>query len=168
MATGSVAPAVRATPFGVMPDGRRVEMHTLVNASGMEVCFLDLGAIIVAVKVPDRNGVIADVSPGYDTLDEYLADGSYFGAIIGRYANRIAGGRFEIDGKAYALAPNDGPNLLHGGHHGLNRALWDVEHFTRDGAVGAILRYTSESSESGFPGNLSLRVTYTLTDRNEL
>ena len=168
MATGSALPTVRATPFGVMPDGRPVEMHTLHNASGMEVCILDLGGIVAAVKVPDRRGIIADVSPGYDTLDEYLADGSYFGALVGPYANRIANGRFDIDGKTYAIAPNDGPNLLHGGHHGLHRALWQVEHFVRAGAVGAVLRYTSRSSESGFPGTLAVRVTYTLTDDNEL
>jgi aldose 1-epimerase len=167
MLSGS-APPFRVDPFGVTPDGRAVEMHTLSNASGMEVCFLSLGGIIVSVKVPDRHGVHADVTPGYDTLDDYLDDADYFGALIGRYANRIAGGRFELDGTRYELTPNDGPNLLHGGMHGLHRALWTVNTFVRDCSVGAVLTYTSPSGEGGFPGTLSVRVTYTLTDSNEL
>ncbi len=168
MRSGSAIPALRVDPFGVGPDGRPVEMHTLVNSSGSEVCFLSLGGIIVSVKVPDRDGVHADVTPGYDTLDDYVADGDYFGALIGRYANRIAGGRFEVDGVAYDVAPNDGPNLLHGGAHGFHRALWTVTPFARDSSVGALLTYTSQAGEGGFPGTLDVRVTYTLTDANEL
>jgi aldose 1-epimerase len=166
MLSGS-APPFRVEHFGVGPSGP-VEMHTLANASGMEVCFLTLGGIIVSVKVPDRDGVLADVTPGYDTLAEYLDDVCYFGAIIGRYANRIAGGRFALDGVEYALEPNDGPNLLHGGDAGFHRVLWSVEPFARDLEVGAVLAYTSPTGEGGFPGTLNVRVTYTLTDHNEL
>jgi aldose 1-epimerase len=168
MATGSALAGSRVAPFGTMPDGTVVEMHTLVNASGMEVCFLNLGGIIVAVKVPDRAGVIADVCPGYDTVGEYLGDRSYFGALVGRYANRIAGARFTLDGRKHVLSPNDGPNLLHGGRNGFHRAVWTVTPFTRDGAVGAALTHSSPDGEEGFPGTLNVRVTYTLTDRNEL
>ncbi len=168
MTTGSALSAVRSIPFGVTPDGVPVEMYTLVNASGMEVCFLNLGGIVVAVKVHDRAGALADVSPGYDSLEAYLEDDSYFGALIGRYANRIAGGRFELDGTTYQLTPNDGPNLLHGGERGFHRAIWTVTPFIRDGAVGAVLAYTSPAGEGGFPGTLEVRVTYTLTDTHEL
>ncbi|MEO5818059.1 MAG: aldose epimerase family protein [Gemmatimonadaceae bacterium] len=167
MLSGS-APRLRVDPFGIAPDGRTVEIHTLSNATGMEVCFLSLGGIIVSVKVPDRDGVHVDVTPGYDTLDDYLADADYFGALIGRYANRIAGGRFSLDGTDHTLTPNDGTNLLHGGTHGFHRALWTVDTFARDCSVGAVLTYTSPSGEEGFPGTLSVRVTYTLTDTNEL
>ncbi|MEO8337110.1 MAG: aldose epimerase family protein [bacterium] len=168
MLSGSALPHHRVDPFGVAPDGRSVEMHTLSNASGMEVCFLSLGGIIVSVKVPDRDGANADVTPGYDTLDDYLADTDYFGALIGRYANRIAGGRFAIDGISYAVTPNDGPNLLHGGALGFHRALWSVAPFAHDCSVGAVLTYTSPAGEGGFPGTLDTRVTYTLTASNEL
>ena len=150
-----------------MPGGRPVELHTLTNSAGIEVCFLSLGGIIASVKVPDRHGVLADVTPGYDALDDYLADTCYFGALIGRYANRIAGGRFTLDGREYAMTPNDGPNLLHGGARGFHRALWDVESSAHDESVGATLLHTSPGDE-GFPGTLRVRVTYTLTDRNEL
>jgi aldose 1-epimerase len=151
-----------------MPDGRLVEMHTLTNPAGMEVAFLSLGGIIRAVKVPDRHGAMTDVVPGYDSLADYLADTRFFGAIIGRYANRIARGRFVLDGETYQLSTNDGLNQLHGGRGGLHRAIWKVEPFTNCAGVGAVLSYTSPSGEEGFPGTLHVRVTYTLTDANEL
>lgn len=159
---------VSVSPFGFTAAGAPVEMHRLKNASGMEVCFLNFGGIIVTVKVPDRNGVFADVTPGYDSFEEYLDDTYYFGAIIGRYANRIADGRFMLDGVTYELEPNDGPNLLHGGEAGFNRALWTVEPFTKETSSGAVLGYTSPANRAGFPGTLSVSVTYTLTDENEL
>lgn len=168
MTAGSALPTVRAVPFGVTPEGAAVDLHSLTNATGMEVCFLNLGGIIVAVKVPDRDGVVADVAPGYDSVEGYLADDSYFGAIIGRYANRIARGRFTIDGQSYALTPNDGPHLLHGGAQGFHRAMWSVAPFTSAGAVGAVLTYYSAAGEGGFPGAVTVSVTYTLTDTNEL
>ena len=167
MRSGS-APSFRVEPFGIAPNGVPVEMHTLANASGMEMCFITLGGRIVSVKVPDRDGVPADVTPGYDTLAEYLDDECYFGALIGRYANRIAGGCFVLDGVSYALAPNDGPNVLHGGDDGFHHVVWGVEPFVGERRVGAVLTYASCAGEAGFPGNLSVRVTYTLTDDNEL
>lgn len=162
------APPFRVEPFGMAPDGRPVAMHTLANASGMEVCFLTLGGRIVSVRVPDRDGVLADVTPGYDSLADYLDDGCYFGALIGRCANRIANSRFVLDGTTYTLDPNDGPNLLHGGDDGFHHVVWSVEPFAGERCVGAVLTYASGAGEGGFPGKLSVRVTYTLTDDNEL
>jgi aldose 1-epimerase len=166
MITGSGT--ARIAPFGTMPDGTMVEMHTLSNANGMEVCFINLGGIIGAIRVPDRRGTIGDVTPGYDHLHEYLSDVHYFGALIGRYANRIADSHFVIDGKAYSPQSNDGPNLLHGGRFGFHRAIWNVEPFDLGGGMGAVLRYSSPDGEGGFPGALDVTVTYTLTDANEL
>ena len=162
------APPHASMPFGITPAGEAVDMHTLTNASGMEVCFLSLGGTISAVKVPDRTGIIADVTPGYDTLAEYLGDAHYFGAIIGRYANRIARGRFLLDGEEYALPPNDGPNVLHGGADGFHRAVWRVDPFASGTLAGAVLSHTSPDGAAGFPGQLEVRVTYTLTNANEL
>jgi aldose 1-epimerase len=162
------APPHASVPFGVTPAGEAVELHTLTNASGMEVCFLSLGGIISAVKIPDRNGVIADVTPGYDTLEEYLRDTSYFGALVGRYANRIAHATFELDGVRYTLTANDGDSALHGGIPGFHHVVWTVAPFAADGSVGAVLSYTSPDGEAGFPGTVDVRVTYTLTDANEL
>ncbi|MES2179878.1 MAG: aldose epimerase family protein [Gemmatimonadota bacterium] len=156
------------TQFGVLPDGRVVEMHSLTNASGMEVCFLNLGGIIIAVRVPDRDGTIADVTPGYDTLEEYLDDTHYFGALVGRYANRISDSHFVVDGCAYNIAPNEGPNLLHGGPNGFHRVLWNVEPFASPDRIGAVLTHLSPALVDGFPGNLMVRVTYSLTDHGEL
>jgi aldose 1-epimerase len=151
-----------------MPDGQVVEMHTLTNAAGVEVGFLNLGGIICSVKVPDRRGVVADVTPGYDRLADYLSDTRYFGAIIGRYANRIARGRFVLDDVTYQLSTNDGRHHLHGGPGGFHRALWGVEPFANGCGVGAVLSHSSPAGEEGFPGTLDVRVTYTLTDENEL
>lgn len=158
----------RSVLFGKMPDGRRVEMHTLTNAAGMEVAFLNLGGIICAMKVPDRHGAIADVTPGYDSLADYLADTRFFGAIIGRYANRIAGGRFMLDDTVYQLSTNEGAHHLHGGRGGFHRAIWRVEPFTNRAGVGAVLSYRSPAGEEGYPGTLDVRVTYTLTEESEL
>ena len=156
------------TPFGTMPGGQAVEMHSLTNAAGMAVSFLNLGGIICAIKVPDRHGNIADVTPGYDCLSDYLADTQFFGAIIGRYANRIARGRFVLDAVTYQLSTNDGPNHLHGGPGGFHRAIWTVESLVGPGSVGAVLHYSSPAGDEGFPGSLDVRVTYTLTDESEL
>ena len=166
MTGGSVSPPVRH--FGTLPDGRTVEEHTLTNAAGMTVLFLSLGGIVRVVKVPDRHGVVADVVPGYDTLDGYLADTRYFGALIGRYANRIAGARFTLGGVDYPLSANNGHNQLHGGPGGLHGVLWAIEPFRSASASGAVLRYTSPDGDEGYPGTLDVRVTYTLTDDNEL
>ena len=161
-------PSLTSEPFGVMPDGQSVELYTLTNAAGMTVSFLGLGGIIARLKVPDRYGALADVTPGYDSLAEYLTDTCYFGALIGRYANRIAGGRFVVDGREYRAPPNDGRNLLHGGRGGFHRVMWHVEPFVNSHTAGAALTYTSHAGEQGFPGTLRVHVTYTLNERNEL
>lgn len=159
---------VSHSPFGTMPDGRPVEIVTLTNPRGMEVSFLGLGGIIQALRVPDRDGAFADVTLGYDSLASYLENPPFFGALIGRFANRIAGGRFTLDGRAYTLPRNDGPNCLHGGPRGFHAVLWRVDTFERPGEVGAMLEYTSPAGEAGFPGELQVLVVYTLTDRDAL
>jgi aldose 1-epimerase len=155
-------------PFGVTPAGEHVEAFTLSNGTGASARFLSYGGIIVSMNVPDRNGDIGDVALGFDTLDEYVADTRYLGALIGRYANRIAHGRFSLDGRDYTLATNNGPNHLHGGSRGFNKVLWEVEPFVDEHGAGAFLAYTSPDGEEGYPGTLTIRVTYTLTAANEL
>ena len=154
--------------FGEMPDGRDVEMHTLTNARGMEACVLGYGGIIQSLRVPDAGGHLIDVTPGYDTLEGYLADTRYFGALIGRYANRIAGGHFELDGTSYDVSRNHGDNLLHGGISGFSRVVWMAEPFAGRSTTGVVLSHVSEEGDDGFPGTLSVRVTYSLSDDNEL
>ena len=157
-----------ATNFGTLPSGEAVEMHTLSTASGVVVTFLNLGGIITSILTPDRDGVMTDVTPGYDSLEGYLGDPRYFGALIGRYANRIANARFELDGVAHELPANDGRHQLHGGPRGFNSVLWDVAPFTRNGAMGAELTHVCPAGSGGFPGELRARVIYTLTPANEL
>jgi aldose 1-epimerase len=160
---------VTRQPFGKTAEGTAVESFILTNAAGMEVRAITYGGIITSLRVPDRNGHFDDVALGHDSLDGYTRNNSpYFGAIIGRYANRIAGASFTLDGRTYALAANNGPNHLHGGKRGFDKVVWQGEEF-RDGAdVGVVFRYTSPDGEEGYPGTLQLRVTYRLTDRNEL
>jgi aldose 1-epimerase len=154
----------------VMFQGKPVEMVTLKNASGMEVQAISYGAIITSIKVPDRAGKIADVVLGFDQSNQYFADPTppYFGAIVGRYGNRIANGAFALDFKKYVLVKNNGPNHLHGGTKGFDKVLWNVA--TKNAAEGAsaIFTRTSPDGEEGYPGNLDVRVTYTLTDKNAL
>jgi aldose 1-epimerase len=159
---------VIAAPFGALPDGRPVEQYTLESPSGMEVTFLALGGIIRNLTVPDRHGRLADVTPGYETVQQYLADTQFHGALIGRYANRIAGGRFVLDGREYRISRNDGGNHLHGGVTGFHRALWAVAPFTDARGSGAVLSLTSQAGDEGFPGTLDVRVTYLLTSDDEL
>lgn len=154
---------VTRTPFGALPDGRAVEQFTLVNAHGVEVRALTYGAIITALRTPDRTGKLDDVVYGFDSLAGYLKDPPYFGAIVGRYANRIAKGRFTIDGTTYQLPRNDGPNHLHGGVRGLDKRLWTAEPFQSDSGTGVTFSYTSPDGEEGYPGALAVRVRYLLT-----
>jgi aldose 1-epimerase len=163
-----IAGSARRAVFGTLPDGRLVEAHTLVNASGVELTFLDYGGVIQCLRVPDANGVFADVTPGYETLDGYIADTRYFGALIGRFANRIAGGVFELDGRRYSVAPNDGDHHLHGGPGGFANVLWTVETFEGRSGTGAVLSHVSPDGDGGYPGELDVRITYTLSDDNEL
>jgi len=155
-------------PFGSTPDGAAVELFTMKNAGGMEVRAISYGGTIISLKTPDRTGALGDIVLGFDNLQAYLDGTPYFGAIIGRYGNRIGGARFELDGVTYPLAANDGPNHLHGGVKGFDKVVWEGEPFGNESGVGVVFRYASPDGEEGYPGALQVQVTYTLTDANEL
>ena len=161
------APTFERHEFGVTDDGETVERFVLTNATGMTVTLLSLGCIIQSVEAPDRTGARANVALGFSGLDDYLANIPFFGCIAGRYANRIAAGRFELDGEPYELPINNLGNTLHGGHRGFNRFVWQANPL-EDGRLGLTLTRTSPDGEEGFPGSLDVSVTYELTDRNEL
>jgi aldose 1-epimerase len=161
---GSVTKAV----FGTLPDGQAVDVYTLKNDAGMEVRAITLGGIITSLRVPDRNGKVGDVALGFDSVEGYVKNPPFLGAIIGRYGNRIAKGSFTLDGKTYSLAINNPPNHLHGGPKGFDKVVWKAESFTKNENVGITFTHTSPDGDEGYPGNLSLKVTYTLTPRNEL
>jgi aldose 1-epimerase len=156
-------------PFGKTKDGTAVDIYTLTNSRGVEARIITYGGIVVSLKVPDRNGKLTDVVLGFDTLDEYVSKNSpYFGALIGRYGNRIANARFSLDGKEYTLAKNDGANHIHGGIKGFDKVVWKARELKTNNHVGLRLTYLSKDGEEGYPGNLSVTVDYTLTDNNEL
>ena len=163
----SATPGVTRAPFGRLPDGRAVELFTLTNAHGVEVRAMTYGGTITVIRTPDRNGQLDDIVLGFDSLAGYLGDSPYFGAIVGRYANRIARGQFTLDGVTYQLARNNGPNSLHGGARGFDKVLWVGEPLGGD-SVGVRFRYTSRDGEEGYPGSVAVSVTYTLTPRDEL
>jgi aldose 1-epimerase len=165
---GGFAMKVKREPFGRLPDGTSVDIYTLRNASGLEARIMTYGAILVSLKVPDRNGVLADVNLGFDNFEGYLGTHPYFGAIIGRYGNRIAKARFTLDGVEYRLAANNNGNTLHGGIKGFDKVVWTAEPVEAPYGTGVKLTYLSKDLEEGFPGNLSVTVVYTLTDANEL
>ncbi len=152
-------------PFGKTPAGEEVELYTLTNSKGMEVAITTYGGIVVSLKTPDRGGRLADVVLGFESLDGYLKGHPYFGAIIGRYGNRIAKGRFTLDGVPYQLAQNNGENHLHGGIKGFDKVVWKAR---EAGPQSLELSHVSKDGEEGYPGNLSVTVTYTLTEANEL
>ncbi|HWY67729.1 MAG TPA: aldose epimerase family protein [Terriglobales bacterium] len=155
--------------FGQTAGGEDVYLYKLENMQGVEVEISNYGATIVSLRVPDRTGRVDDVILGYDNLSGYLSEkNQYLGATVGRYANRIAGGRFALNGKTYQVPNNDGPNALHGGKKGFDKRLWSVEQSAPIAAREIILRYFSEDGEEGFPGNLEVRVSFRLTDQNEL
>jgi len=160
--------SVDRQPFGQTPDGKAVDIITLTNATGMEVRAMTYGGIIVSLRVPDRNRELGDVALGYDSLVDYIKESPYFGAIIGRYGNRIANGRFTLDGTTYTLAQNDGQNHLHGGVKGFDKVVWNAEAFESENGVGIVFTYTSPDGEEGYPGTLNAKVTYTLTNNDEL
>ena len=162
---GQAQPAgPKREPFGTA-DGKPVERYTLTNANGIELKAISYGGIITSLRVPDRTGKMDDIVLGFDSLDGYLKDPPFFGAIIGRYGNRIGKGQFTLDGKTYKLATNNGPNHLHGGNKGFDKVVWTVEPVGRNGLA---FSRVSPDGEEGYPGNLQVRVTYTLTDKNEL
>ncbi|MDY6947215.1 MAG: aldose epimerase family protein [Pseudomonadota bacterium] len=166
----SVAGAAKARrgEFGTLADGRKVESVELANARGMSVRILALGGVIQQLLVPDRNGESADVVLGYATAQQYVDQPQYFGATVGRYANRIATGKFSLDGKQYQLETNDGPNHLHGGKRGFDKVLWRIESVSAGSPAHAVLAYTSPDGEGGYPGTLQVTATYTLSESNEL
>ncbi len=161
-------PSVQMKSFGATPDGKPVTLYTLRNQRGMEVDITNFGAAVVSLKTPDRQGKFADVVLGYDDLAGYENDKSYFGATIGRYGNRIAHGKFTLNGATYTLAKNDGENSLHGGLKGFNKVVWEAKDVSSGGVPALQLNYTSKDGEEGYPGNLAVQVTYTLTNDNEL
>jgi aldose 1-epimerase len=148
---------VTRTPFGTLPDGREIDLFTLTNAH-MEVRAIPLGGIIVSIRVPDRTGRLDDIALGYDTPAEYVRNPRYFGAIVGRYANRIANGRFSLDGRTYQLATNNGANHLHGGVKGFDKVVWKGE----EGNASITFTYRSVDGEEGYPGTLDAKVRYEL------
>jgi aldose 1-epimerase len=163
--TASSKAGVQSQSFGSV-DGRAITLYTLTNSHGMEVRAMNYGGIIVSIRVPDRNGQFADVVLGHETLDGYRPNPPFFGAIVGRYANRIANGTFKLDGETYTLPKNDGPNTLHGGDKGFDKQVWDTEPLK--GRTGVAFSYFSKNGEEGFPGNLRVKVTYTLTNANSI
>jgi len=161
-------PHLDRTLFGRLPDGTAVDLLTLTNGHGVEIRAITYGCIIASIRVPDRTDRSDDIVLGQETIESYLTRSRFFGAVVGRYANRIANGRFTLDGRTYQLVTNNGPNHLHGGTRGFDKVVWAAETFEHGGDVGVIFKYTSADGEEGYPGALDVHVTYTLTPRNEL
>lgn len=159
-------PTMIKETFGKLPDGTAVDLYTLANRSGMEVKITNYGGIIVSIKTPDRNGKPGDVVLGYDNLDGYVKRNPFFGCLVGRYGNRIGKARFNLNGVEYRLAANNGQNHLHGGLKGFDKQVWEAK--ALGDATGIELKYLSKDGEEGYPGNLSVTVTYTLSDDNTL
>jgi aldose 1-epimerase len=165
--TTSAAAGITSEPFGDV-EGEAVELYTLTNANGMEVKIMTYGGILQSIKVPDRDGNLANVTLNKASLTDYLDGHPYFGCITGRYANRIARGTFTLDGQMYRLALNNGENTLHGGEVGFDKVIWEATEVTDGDGVGLMLSRTSPDGEEGYPGALTVDVTYTLTDDNEI
>jgi aldose 1-epimerase len=164
-----VGPAVEQEPFGKLADGKTtVTAYTLINKTGMKAKILDYGGLVVSLTAPDKAGKFADVVLGFDKMDGYLTGSPYFGANVGRCANRIAKGKFTLDGKEYTLATNNGPNALHGGKEGFDKKMWRAEQSMTATGPALKLTYTSKDMEEGYPGELSVTVQYTLTNDNAL
>ena len=158
--------AVEEQPFGTTKEGKKITLYTLTNSHHMEVRAMNYGAIIVSLRVPDRKGQVADIVLGHDTLEGYFDNSPHLGGLVGRYANRIANGSFTLDGVKYSLPKNNGPNTLHGGIKGFDQAVWQGTRLK--GKTGVAFSYLSPDGEEGFPGNLKVKVTYSLTEANEL
>lgn len=160
--------SISSSPFGQLPDGRAATLYTLTNQHGMQVCISDLGGVITSILAPDRSGQLGDVCLGFDDATAYMGESHYFGALIGRYGNRIAQGQFELDGKRYQLDVNNGINHLHGGREGFHRKLWQAEAASSADTATLTLRYRSPDGEQGYPGNLDVTVRYELGGDNAL
>jgi aldose 1-epimerase len=159
---------VHKAPFGKTADGTPVEIYTLRNNEGMEATIMTYGGIVTSLKVPDKDGKFGDVVLGYDQLGGYLTNSPYFGALIGRYGNRIARGQFTLDGHAYTLATNNSPNHLHGGLKGFDKVVWTAKPVETFYGPGLELTYLSKDGEEGYPGNLSVTAIYVVTEKDEL
>jgi aldose 1-epimerase len=166
--TAMVRPEIKKQAFGMTDRQEAVDLYTLTNNSGMEARVMTYGATVVSLKAPDRLGKLSDVVLGYESLDGYLKNSPYFGAIVGRYGNRIGKGSFSLTGKQYTLPKNNGENTLHGGIKGFDKVVWKAKEVRSKNGVGLSLTYLSKDGEEGFPGNLSVTVVYTLTNNNEL
>ena len=167
MQTEKTEASISKQPWGQLPDGQKVELYTLKNTKGMEVKISNYGGLITHWTAPDKSGKYEDVVLGYDSLAGYLKASPFFGALVGRYGNRIAKGRFSLDGKTYTLLQNNGENHLHGGKIGFDKVIWAVEEL-KDGRNGLKLNYTSKDGEEGYPGNLAVEITYALTEDDAL
>ena len=159
--------SIEKEAFGKTTDGKNVDLYTLTNANGLKAKITNYGGIVTSLQVPDRNGNLADIVLGYDTLDKYIKASPYFGAIVGRYGNRIAKGKFTLNNFEYTLATNDGENHLHGGIKGFDKVIWNAETIEEDNGPAVKLTYLSKDGEEGYPGNLNCTVIYTLTNDDE-
>jgi len=160
--------SIERETIGKTPDGVEVEMYTLTNAGGMKLRIMTYGATITSVELPDRRGKVDNVTLHLDSLGDYQAGHPFFGSIVGRYADQIAKGRFTLDGVEHTLTTNNGPNHMHGGRKGFDKVIWEAEAIRRSDSVGVALTYLSPEGEEGYPGNLTARATYTLTNADEL
>jgi aldose 1-epimerase len=170
---GLSAPALpaeeaRRVDFGTLQDGTKVAAAELSNGAGLSVRIIALGAAVQSLRVPDRRGISDDIVLGYDSPRDYVAKPQYFGATVGRYANRIARGQFSLDSRQYTLETNDGPNHLHGGAHGLDKVLWEIDEVASSPLARVVLRHVSPDGAGGYPGTLTVTTTYSLSERNEL
>jgi aldose 1-epimerase len=159
---------MQSQAFGQTADGQKVTLYTLSNKAGTEVAITNYGAAVVSLKVRDKSGTLGDIVLGYDKLEGYVDDKAFFGAIVGRYGNRIAKGQFSLEGKTYTLAKNNGENHLHGGPSGFNKRVWSAKDVSGKKGPALELTYVSKDGEEGYPGNLTTKVVYTLTGKNEL
>ncbi len=160
--------SIKKSDFGKTKDGQAVELYTLTNKNGMVAKAMTYGTILTELHAPDRDGKMADVVLGFDNFQQYAAGHPFFGAIAGRYANRIARGKFTLDGKEYTLATNNGPNHLHGGNVGFDKKIWKARPFETPAGPAVEFTYTSPDGEEGYPGTLACSLTYTLTNDNAL
>jgi len=168
LASNAEAATAKRGSFGKLPDGRSVEAVTLSNAKGVSAKIIAWGATIQSVIMPDRNGKKADVALGYDSIDQYLAKPQYFGPIVGRFGNRLAAGRFTLDGQTYQTPVNNGKNSLHGGTTGFDKVLWDVVAVKNGPTASVTLRYVSPDGDQGYPGTMTVDATYSLDEQNNL
>ena len=160
--------SIEKKAFGKTKEGLNVDQYILKNRNGMEISTINYGGIITSLKTKDRDGNYQDIVLGFDNLSEYESESPYFGAIIGRYGNRIAKGKFTLNEEEYTLAVNNGENHLHGGLKGFDKVVWDSKEVVDDSTASLVLSYVSDDMEEGYPGNLKVKVTYTLDNNDKL